>query len=162
MHTLRGEWNLEQGRWAAAADAFRQAITFAREVGEREPAAEARLALAGFHCGELDDPRLQADLLERAGGARRTLGELWFAIGDRERAERAALAAYKSAWAEGEPYVWRWQLNKARRLLEKLGVEPPNLPPYDAAKDEKLPWEDEVRATIETLRAETQRRVSRP
>ena len=45
-------------------------------------------------------------------------------------------------------------LNKARALLEQLGAEIPNLPPYDPAKDEKLPWEDEVAAAIEKLRAE--------
>jgi hypothetical protein len=65
-----------------------------------------------------------------------------------------ALAAYKAAWADGEPYVFRYALNKARALLEQLGAEIPDLPPYDPAKDEKLPWEDEVAAAIERLRAE--------
>ena len=39
-------------------------------------------------------------------------------------------------------------------MLEKLGAEIPKLPPYDPAKDEKLPWEDKVAAAIEKLRAE--------
>jgi hypothetical protein len=39
-------------------------------------------------------------------------------------------------------------------LLENLGAEIPNLPPYDPAKDERLPWEDDVAAAIEKLRAE--------
>ena len=45
-------------------------------------------------------------------------------------------------------------MNKARDLLERLGVAIPDLPPYDPDKDEKLPWEDEVAAAIEKLRAE--------
>jgi hypothetical protein len=45
-------------------------------------------------------------------------------------------------------------LNKARALLERLGVEIPQLPPHDPAKDEKFPWEDDVVAAIEKLRRE--------
>jgi hypothetical protein len=48
----------------------------------------------------------------------------------------------------------RYALNKARALLEKLGVTIPDLPPYDPAKDEKFPCEDEVAAAIEKLRAQ--------
>jgi hypothetical protein len=82
------------------------------------------------------------------------LAELWLAIGDREQAKKHALAAYKWAWADGEPYVHRYYLNKARALLEQLGAEIPELPPYDPDKDEKLPWENEVAAAMERLRAE--------
>jgi len=81
------------------------------------------------------------------------MAALWAALGDTERAKRRAIAAYRWAWADGEPYVWRWELDKARALLEKLGAEVPVLPPYDPAKDPKLPWEDEVRAAIEKLKA---------
>ena len=45
-------------------------------------------------------------------------------------------------------------MNKARGLPEQLDVAIPDLPDYDPAKDEKLPWEDEVVAAIEKLRAE--------
>jgi hypothetical protein len=45
-------------------------------------------------------------------------------------------------------------LNKAGALLETLGEPIPSLPPYDPAKDEKFPYEDEVAAAIEKLRAE--------
>ena len=48
----------------------------------------------------------------------------------------------------------RYDLNKARALLEQLDVEIPELPPYDPAKDEKFFWEDELTAAIEKLRAE--------
>jgi hypothetical protein len=68
------------------------------------------------------------------------------AIGDRDRAKQSALAAYKWAWADGGPFVYRYELNKARALLEEVGAEIPNLSPYDPAKAQKLPFEDEVAA----------------
>jgi hypothetical protein len=61
---------------------------------------------------------------------------------------------YEPASFRLEGVVHRYELNKARALLEQLGAEIPDLPPYDPAKDEKLPWEDEVAAAIEKLRAE--------
>ena len=39
-------------------------------------------------------------------------------------------------------------------LLETLGAEIPELPAYDPSQDPKLPWEDQVEAVIEKLRAE--------
>jgi hypothetical protein len=75
-------------------------------------------------------------------------------IGNVEQAGKYVLEAYKSALGEGEPYVSRYELNQARMLLERLGLPIPELPPYDAAKDKKLPWEDEVAAAVEKLRAE--------
>src|ERR1019366_886357 len=59
-------------------------------------------------------------------------------VRDRAQATKHALAAYKWAWADGEPYVRRYELNKARAVLEKLGVAIPNLPHYDPAKAEKF------------------------
>jgi hypothetical protein len=155
MRGLRGEWRLERGEWALAAESLREAVIMARAIGQTDAAAEARLALAKFQLGELSDPRREAEQLANARQpAHRALADLWLAIGDRERATKHALAAYKWAWADGEPYVHRYELTKARALLEKLGVTIPNLPPYDPAKDEKLPWEDDVAAAIEKLRAE--------
>ena len=42
-----------------------------------------------------------------------------------------ATEAYKSAWADGEPYVYRWSLERARSLLLELGTAIPELPAYD-------------------------------
>ena len=155
LHRLRGEWQLEQGHWALAGESLHEAVRMARQVGQTDAKAETLLALARFHLGQLPNARDEA---ERLAGARdlfdRALAELWLAIADRERAKKHALAAYKWAWADGEPYVRRYELNKARALLEQLGADIPNLPPYDPAKDQKLPWEDEVAAAIEKLRAE--------
>ena len=139
----------------AAADSLREAVSMARAVGQVDARAEAQLALARFQLGRIPDPRDEAQQLANVRRpSHRSLGELWLVIGDREQAKKHALEAYKWAWADGEPYVRRYELNKARSQLEKLGAEIPNLPPYDPAKDEKLPWEDEVVAAIEKLRAE--------
>ncbi len=157
LHGLRGEWLLSQGNWELAASSLHEAVRMAREVAQNDATAEARLALANFHLGRLADPRQAAEQLSAAKNpSHGDLAALWLAIGDREQAKKHALDAYKWAWADGEPYVWRYELNKARTLLEQLGVEIPNLPPYDPDKDEKFPWEQDVADAIERLRAEKQ------
>jgi hypothetical protein len=155
LHSLRGKWHLEQSQWWLAAESLHEAVRMAREVGQTDASAETRLALAKFHLDQLPDPCGDAEQLANAKNpAHRPLAELWLAIGNAEEAKLHALAAFEWAWADGEPYVHRYELNKATALLEQLGAEIPTLPPYDPAKDEKLPWEDEVRAAIEKLRAE--------
>lgn len=155
LHRLRGLWRLEQGQWALAAHSLHEAVSMARASGMSDAVAETSLAIAKFHLQQLPDPRRDVEQLAKARQpAHLALAELWHVIGDREQAKKHALAAYKWAWADGEPYVHRYELNKARALLEKLGAEIPKLPPYDPAKDEKLPWEDEVATAIEKLRAE--------
>jgi len=171
LRRLRGVWRIEQRQWELAASSLTDAVRMAREVGQVDGEAEALLALANFHLGRLVDPRLEAQQLsENTHHFTFALAELWFAIGrevrtvvlgpegstqhDLEQAKNHALAAYKWAWADGEPYVRRYELNKARALLDQLGAEIPNLPPYDPSKDERFPWEDEVAAVIAKLQAE--------
>lgn len=155
LHCLRGQWQLEQGHWALAADSLHEAVRMARQVGQTDAGAEALLALVRFHLSQLSDPRHEAERLAKARKPfHRAIAELWLAIGDHQQAKKHAFAAYKWAWADGEPYVRRYELNKTRALLEQLGADIPDLPPYDPAKDEKLPWENEVEAAIEKLRAE--------
>jgi tetratricopeptide (TPR) repeat protein len=134
LHGLRGEWRLERGEWRLAAESLREAVSMARAVGRTDATAETQLAFAQFQLGELADPRREAEQLANARWlSNRALADLWFAIGDHEQAKKRALAAYRWAWADGEPYIRRYELNKARALLEKLGAEIPNLPPYDPA-----------------------------
>jgi len=155
LYSLRGAWQLDQSQWTAAAASFHEAVRMAREVGQDDSAAETQLALAKFHLQQLPDARQEAERLACVrNAAHRELAELWLAIGEAEEARKHALKAYRWAWADGEPYVQRYELNEARALLEQLGADIPELPPYDPAKDEKLPWEDELVAAIEKLRAE--------
>jgi hypothetical protein len=155
LYFLRGEWRIEQSQWALAVDSFREAVRMTRELGHETPTSGARLALAKFYLNQLLNPYDEAEQLEAFRDSDHlALAELWLAIGDTNKAEKHAIAAYKEAWADGEPYVWRYQLTKARTLLNKLNLEVPNMPPYDPVKDEKLPWEDKLDAAIEELRAE--------
>jgi tetratricopeptide (TPR) repeat protein len=155
LHNLRGKWQMEQGQWSLAAESLHEAVRMARGVNMIDATAETYLALARFHLGQLTDPRREAEEFTQARKPDyQALAELWLAIGDREQAKKYAFAAYKRAWADGEPYVWLYELNKATALLEQLGTEIPRLPPYEPAKDEEFPWEDKVAAAIETLRAE--------
>lgn len=152
---LRGLWQLDRGEWERAAEALQDALRMAREIEQSNSAVEARLALARLRLGRLADPRDEAEQLSnRQDQAHIELAALWLAIGDRERATEHALAGYRWAWADGEPFVRRHSLNRAHALLEQLGVAIPALPPYDPTKDEKLPWEDAVAAAIQELQAE--------
>ncbi|HEV7668758.1 MAG TPA: DUF4062 domain-containing protein [Thermoanaerobaculia bacterium] len=159
LAAVRGEWLFDQGAWQLAADCFQDAVRMAHEVVQTSARSETLLALAKLHLGQIEDPFQEAERLAQARKPfHRRLAELWIAISNEERAKKHALSGYKWAWADGEPYVRRYELNKSRELLERLGVEIPNLPPYDPEKDEKLPWEDEVAAAIERLRAEKEHR----
>lgn len=165
LHSLRGSWWLEQGEWALAVTSFDQALSMVRERRLVDEFSETGLALAKFHLHLLtgSDARSEAERLARLRHtAHRYLGLFWQAIGDLEQAKHHALAAYKRAWADGEPYVHRYELTKATALLNELGVPVPNLPPYDPAKDEPFPWEAEVRAAIEKLRAEKEGQEEKP
>lgn len=155
LHRLRGDWRLTQGEWALAAASYQEAVRLARDTRSVIDAdSETGLALAKHHLGQLANPREEAErLAQLRNPAHRYLATLWLALGDTEQAKYHALAAYKWAWAEGEPYVNRYELTQTTELLRQMNVPIPNLPPYDPAKDQKLPWEDEVRAAIEKLRA---------
>jgi hypothetical protein len=107
------------------------------------------------HLGQLAEPQREAErLAQLSQPAHRLLAQLWLALGDPTQAKPHALAAYRWAWADGEPYVNRYELTKTTELLQQMNVPIPNLADYDPAKDEPFPWEDDVRAAIEKLRAD--------
>ncbi|NQZ12418.1 MAG: hypothetical protein HRT35_35135, partial [Algicola sp.] len=155
VHHLRGHWNLKQEQYELAIDSLTEAVRMAHEVGESAAGAEAKLALARFHLDFLPQPKQEAQRLAEAKDADHlSLAELWLAIGDSDQAIKEALAAYKWAWADGEPYVRRWELNQAKALLQKLATPEPDLPDYDPTTAEKFPWQDALEAAIEKLREE--------
>ncbi len=155
LHGLRGAWRLEQREWELAAASFAEGVRMARESSLTDAESETGLALAKHHLGQLAEPRREAErLTQLRKPAHRLLAQLWLALDDPAQAKPHALAAYKWAWADGEPYVHRYELTKTTELLQQMNVEIPKLPPYDPAKDEKLPWEDDLAAAIEKLRAE--------
>jgi hypothetical protein len=122
-----------------------------------DAASETGLALAKVQLRQFtgDEARSEAQrLAQLREPAHRSLAQLWHMLGDLDQAKHHALAAYTWAWADGEPYVNRYELTKSTEQLHELGVHIPNLPPYDSAKDEPFPWEAEVHAAIEKIRAE--------
>jgi hypothetical protein len=136
---------------------FSLAVRVARERHLVDAVSETALAMTKVRLGNLtgDEARGEAQrLAQLRQPAHRYLGLLWQALGDLDQAKHHALAAYTWAWADGEPYVHRYELTKTTELLNELGVPIPNLPPYDPAKDEPFPWEADVRAAIEMLKAE--------
>lgn len=129
----------------------------ARESEIPDADSETGLALAKAHLGHLTDSRAREEVerLERLREpAHRYLAMLCQAIGDLGQAKKHALAAYKWAWADGEPYVHRYELDKTIELLDELGVPIPDLPPYDPSKYEPFDWEVKIRALIEERKAE--------
>jgi len=155
---LRGEWRLEQQEWELAFESFHDALSMARERGLTDAKSETGLALAKLHLGQFhfpDEARHEAERLSALREpAHHYLAMLWREIGDLEQAKKHALATYKRAWADGEPFVFRYKLDKATELLRELNAPIPDLPPYDPAKDEPFAWEADVRKAIEKLRAE--------
>lgn len=122
-----------------------------------DPVSETLLALARFSAGQLPAAREEAQRL--SGGqdpAHLPLAELWHTLGETEQAAKHARAAYRHAWADGEPYVRRYSLDRAKSLLKQLGEDIPALPAYDPAQDPKDPWEDEIEASIMELQEQAQ------
>ncbi|MFD9699746.1 DUF4062 domain-containing protein [Lentzea sp. NPDC059081] len=149
VHRLRGRLHLERGEWSAAAGEFQTIISMARQAGVPSLWEEGALLLARVRQGLVEHPGAE---IERFPRGHALLPDLWIAAGEPERAVRPAIRAHRFAWADGEPYVRRYSLNHASRILEELGVPVPTLPPYDPAKDPELPCEAAVRAYLDKVR----------
>jgi hypothetical protein len=127
----------------------------ARERNLMEAGPETGLALAKYHLGELPDAREEAQrLAQLREPAHYTLAWLWRAIGDVAQARHHARAAYKQYWGDGEPYVFRYWLDRTIELLHVLNEPISQPPPFDPAKVQPYPWEAEVQAAIDRLNAE--------
>ncbi len=152
---LRGLWRLETGDEVGALGHLTRAVTMAREVGLGDETAEAALALTRLRCGQGTNAHEEAARLDGcSGSASLYLSELWRELGEGERAIQAALRAHAWAVQDGEPYVYRWELNWARRLLAELGQPLPEVPVCDPAMHKPFDWEKDVRILIRELRQE--------
>jgi tetratricopeptide (TPR) repeat protein len=151
---VRGQYHLLRDEADKAVDSFDDAVRMAREVGFKDARAEAWLALARLRADEAFDARGDAVRLDHEPGRPAlAVAELWQELGETERAIAAALRAHEWAVADGEPYVFRYELNRSRALLEGLGTEPPRVPEYDPTSDPPFDWEADVRKMIEELEA---------
>jgi hypothetical protein len=152
-YVLRGEWHMASGEWELAAESFDSVVRMDREVGRPRADNEVRLALAKLHLEKTSEARSEAERV--SGGSHPPhleLADLWLALGDDDQAKKHALEAYKWAWADGEPYVHRYALNRSASLLKEMHTEVPNLPLYDPEKDKKFPWEDELVAAVTNVK----------
>ncbi|MET0753753.1 MAG: DUF4062 domain-containing protein [Pyrinomonadaceae bacterium] len=59
--------------------------------------------------------------------------------GNKAEAIKAATKAYELSWCDGPPFAYHWGLVEARRHLQELGAEEPEMPPFDESKFEPMP-----------------------
>jgi tetratricopeptide (TPR) repeat protein len=158
LAALRAEWELTRSNPAAALDASEHALSLVRRTGA--PASvylglrAHALALLG-HTAEAREALAEAEEIWSRQTPRFPLfaAQAWLALGDHAQARALALQAYSLAWADGPPYIHHYYLNRCRELLARLGEPEPQLPPFDPAKVEPIPFEAEIRAVIKKLKA---------
>ena len=161
--SLRGEWHLSRGEPGLAIEPLTEALKLFRESGNDAPRTEALFALAQLRAQADNDASGMADRYDSVEGHETALvvAEIWEELGETERAVKAALRAHRSAIGRGEPYVYRYSLDRATALLTDLGQTPPTVPRHDPSQDEVFEWEDDLRALIEKTRQEREERERR-
>jgi len=157
IYRLRGEAALQRGQYNIAADFFQDTITLARRSGLSVAGLMGRLAYARVRQELYNEAKLiiQEALEQQTKGHIYDLyssaAEVYFYLGEPEAAREYAMKSYLVAWADGVPYSWWWQLERAKRVLEALRVDYPDLPQFNSSKIEKAPYEDEILSFIEEL-----------
>jgi tetratricopeptide (TPR) repeat protein len=152
---LRAEWDLRENRPETALKAVEQALQITKKLGMPRPHLHDLRAWALACVGRIADARAEL----AAGQQRLFAAEAYLVLGDRERARECALNAYRKAWGEGPPYCYWYYLERSKALLQQLGEPEPQLPPFGASKVPPIPFEKEIRAAIERLKAERAARV---
>ncbi len=157
---LRGEVMLASGEFTGAIRYFEEALTLARTHGSADTAtflgrlarvyaAQAERGKARSYADEALSQPMKAEVHDLYS----SVAEVCLITGERDKAQEYALKAYESAWADGPPYIWWWALERAKKVLDMLGVPYPEMPPYDPAKIGKFPYQDEIEALIEREKA---------
>ncbi|GAB5491147.1 MAG: hypothetical protein Phog2KO_13620 [Phototrophicaceae bacterium] len=149
---IRGDLAMREAEYEQAIDYYNQAAQIGNEQGLRDSDAWGGLARAYARHGNLK----QALNIIEDGVVDHHFAEsvVYMLNGDVEEATESALKFYKWAWAQGEPYVRRWELEQAQAILKQLGVDEPNLPVWDEANYVPFEHEDKVRALLERLKSE--------
>lgn len=158
---LAGMYHCGKVEWETAIENFSEAVKMSREAGIEDIRSFTWLQLAKYMAGKMDKSVATGEAIKLANKEEksfRALASLWQATDNRDEAIKYALKAYEEAWASGEPYVYRYSLTQATKLLEELGAEIPVLPPYSPDKDMYFDWEDDVKALIEKLRKEKEKK----
>lgn len=148
----RGLMALRDGRVDEAINFFAEAARIGYEQGLRDADAWGGLARAHAEKGDLHQAlRIIQDGVDDHGYS---AAVVYLANGDHAAAKEAALEFYTWAWAQGEPYVRRWELEQARNILQQLGEPEPQLPIWDEANYVPFEHEDKVIEYIEKLKRE--------
>jgi tetratricopeptide (TPR) repeat protein len=122
------------GDTAEASAILTNMLREARSKGWGEFELESLRVLADLHRRTGDFAQARAFLDDLAEPAARgpyrliqadafnVLAELERDCGNRDAAIASARAAYERAWCDGPPYAYHWGLERAKRLLQELGV----------------------------------------
>ncbi len=157
IYRLRGESALQQGQYSTAAGFYLDTITLGRKSGIPVAGLMGRLAYAriceNFHAEarQIMTEALGIEDAVRIHDLYNSAAEVYLALGDDAQAADYARMAYQTAWADGEPYVWRWRLERAQTVLTRLGLPLPDMPAFNEDHIEKIPYEDEIYAFIDGL-----------
>lgn len=128
----------------------RPAIEFSRRsTGRRRTLSSPALAVTSMPASTMSGHDVSEELDEIEGLTTPSV-ELAKVAQSLEQNEAVgyALDAYKNAWADGPPFAFQPELDRAARLLDEMGVAPPVLTRTDPA-DVIAPNEPTIRAFIE-------------
>jgi tetratricopeptide (TPR) repeat protein len=160
---LRAEWELTRGNPTPALEAIEQALAITHRTGVPAPTYLCLRALALVRLGRTSEAHeILVDAEEIWTG--RTpffplfAAETWLALGDRDQAREFVRRAYPLAWADGPPHIHWYYLKRCRELMAELAEPEPELPPFDPANVEPIPYEAEIRTLIEKLKAKAAKR----
>lgn len=152
LNSARGLLALRESQLDEAINFFAEAARIGYEQGLRDADAWGGLARAYAAKGDLRQAlRIIQDGVDDHG---HSAAVVHMANGDHTAAKEAALEFYTWAWAQGEPYVHRWELEQARSILQQLGEPEPQLPVWDEANYVPFEHEDKVIELIEKLKRE--------
>ena len=146
---LRGEAALKVRDGPTAVRHFEHLLEMCQKARISPDDARGALARALLLQGDEKRARAQVD----AGADDLSTAEVLLAVGERERAEQAALTAYGRLWGEGAPFADR-DLSRAEAVLRALDVPVPALPLFDDSKLHRPPEEDRIIEFIAGLEAE--------
>jgi tetratricopeptide (TPR) repeat protein len=157
--TLRAEWELTLDRPEKALEAIENALAIMRRVGAPAANYMGLRALALARLGRGPEAREALGEVDESPGRSQLryplfAAEAWLALDDRKRAREFIRKAYPLAWADGPPYVSWYDLKRCRELMAEIDEPEPQLPPFDPARVEPVPFEVEIRAAIDKLNAE--------
>jgi hypothetical protein len=146
---LKGEAVLQTGDITEARNLFSEAIRIGNESGSPYSAAWGSLARAHLQAG---DKQEALRIVKEEGTDNYSAAFIYWKTGHAEIAKEKAIKYYMWAWAQGEPYVYKYDLERVRALLKEMSVEEPQLPVWDESKYKPFAYEEEVKAFIEELK----------